>query len=488
MTHALGRRGTLCLLLAAALLVTGCKRNEERPAAPAPKPPVAGLQPSLEWLEGRLPADVGRGEPKRGGTLTIRVHNEPPHLSSHVLDPRDLVATRITIGRVYDTLLKVDAKDHPRYGLRPSAAESWEESKDHLTYTFHLRRGMKFHDGRPVTAHDVEATMAAILDPELPTGSTRSFFVDVAEQKALDEHTYRVKLKKPYFLFLRQIATDVPIMPKHLLASGDFRTNPLHRAPVGSGPWKFVEWKKLHSITLARNEAYWGPKPHLDTLVFRIVPDHTVATQLFERGEFDVMTQIQHSVWVDMDRSEKLVRDFHRIRFFPNNYEWVGWNQDRPFFADKRVRTALALLFDRDTFNRTVLQNLEKPTACHFFHAGPDCDPALTPLPYDPARARRLLTEAGWVPGDDGIRSKDGRKFRFTFLVPSNSVFLSKLVVHLKEAYRKEGIEMEIARAEWSVFTRRLIERDFDACSLLWGTNDATNDPYQTWHSSQIDG
>jgi peptide/nickel transport system substrate-binding protein len=475
--------------IAAALFVMGCPKSEPaRQDSPPPKKPdlAKGPLPDDYWLEGKLPPAAQDGAPQPGGTLTVRIHAEPPHLSAHVLDPLDLLATRITLGRVYETLYRIDAKDHPRYRMLPSAAESYEESADHLVYTFKLRKGMKFHDGKPVTAHDVAATLEKILDPKEPTSSARSSYTDVKEFKALDDQTFRVVLAKPHFFFLRQIATTMPIMPRHLIGKGEFRSNPIHRAPVGSGPWKFVSWSTMQEVVLARNDDYWGKKPLLDKVAFRIVPDHTIATQLFERGEFDLMTQIQHSVWVDMVNNPEFITGYNRIRFFPKNYEWVGWNEERPFFSDARVRKAMALLFDRDSFNRTILYNLEKPTACHFYHESEDCDPTLSPLPYDPAQAKALLREAGWEDHDgDGVLDKGGTPFHFTFLMPANSVFLSKLTVVLKESYRKVGIEMEISKLEWAVFSKRIHDHEFDACSMLWGDTDSWSDPYQIWHSSQ---
>ena len=474
----------LVLLFAGA----GCTRQEAKvaPAAkPAPSVPE-GPMPDDFWLDGRLPPSVNRGTKVAGGTLVVRGSHDPPHLSPHLIDPLDLMATRLTQNRIYETLYRIDPNDHPRYQLLPAAAESHEESADHLTFTFRLRKGMRFHDGKPVTARDLEATLKKILDPSEPTTSARSYYTDVKEYKAIDDLTFRVVLQKPYFLFFRQVATTLPIMPKHLLEKGEFRQNPIHRAPVGSGPWRFKSWTAMQEIVLERNDDYWGKKPLLDKLVIRIVPDHTVATQLFERGEFDLMQQIQHSTWVDMIRSPRLVEDYHRIRFFPKNYEWVGWNQQRPFFSDRRVRRAMALLFDRDTFNRSLLYNLELPTVCHFYRDGEDCDSSLIPLPYDPQKATRLLKEAGWEDHDgDGVLDKDGQEFRFTFLMPANSVFMSKLTVVLKEAYRKAGIEMDISKAEWPVFAQRIHDHDFDVCSMLWGDTDVQSDPYQIWHSSQ---
>ncbi|MBI5545810.1 MAG: hypothetical protein HY901_18120 [Deltaproteobacteria bacterium] len=472
----------------------GCICADRPPPSPVvviqPQPPgPSGSMPDDFWLDGRLPPAASEGEPVVGGTLVVRGVNDPPNLSPHVIDPLDLFATRIAMRRIYETLLRIDSRDRPRYQLLPAAAETYEESPDHLSYTFKLRKGMRFHDGKPVTAHDLVATLRKILDPNEPTTSARSYYTDVKEYKALDDHTFQVTLKKPYFLFLRQVATTLPIMPKHLLEKGEFRRNPIHRAPVGSGPWRFKSWTAMQEIVVERNDDYWGKKPYLDRVVFRIVPDHTVATQLFERGEFDLMQQLQHTSWIDMVRNPRLVDDYHRIRFFGKNYEWVGWNEDRPFFADKRVRKAMALLFDRDHFNRTQLNNLERPTACHFYQDGEDCDPSLVPLPHDEEKAKQLLKEAGWEDHDhDGWLDRDGVKFRFTFLMPANSVFLSKLTVVLKDAYRRAGIDMDISKAEWPVFSKRTHDRDFDACSMLWGDTDAQSDPYQIWHSSQAKG
>jgi len=394
----------------------------------------------------------------------------------------------MTQGRIYETLLRIDSRDHPRYRLLPSAAESYEESPDHLTFTFRLRAGMRFHDGHPVEAHDLVATLDRVLDPTLPTASARSSFLEVAGYRALDERTFQVRLSRPYFLFFRQLATTLPILPKHLIEAGDFRANPLHRAPVGSGPWRFSGWKTQREIVFERNDDYWGRKPWLERLVLRIVPDPTVAAQLFERGEFDLMTQIPHSTWVAMPQSRRLVTDYHRIRFFPKNYEWVGWNARRAVFADKRVRRAMALLFDREAFNRALLFGLEQPTTCHFYQDGPDCDPALRPLPYAPEEAARLLAEAGWTDGDgDGVLDRDGIPFRFTFLAPANSVFLSKLSLALQQACRKAGIEMEIATLEWAAYLERIHARDFDACSMAWGDTDVESDPHAVWHSSQAE-
>lgn len=270
----------------------------------------------------------------------------------------------------------------------------------------------------------------------------------------------------------------------------DYNNDPaMLRAPIGTGPFKFVRWEPDKLIELSRNDDYWGAKAHLDKVAIRVVANHTVATQLFERGEFDVMTEIQPTVWVDMNKTARWVTDYHRVRFFYFNYSWIGWNERRPFFKDERVRQAMTYLYDRAGFLKNALKGLEKPTTCPYYFDHPGCDPALKPYPYDPQKATALLDEAGWKDSNgDGVRDKDNVPFRFTFLMPENSVTLTKLTPVLKEAYRKAGIDMEIAKVEWAVFTERLRDGDFDACSLLWGDTHTESDPRQIWHSSQIGG
>jgi ABC-type transport system substrate-binding protein len=545
-----------CLVLSS----LGCPKAEEHTEA------ASATVPSRAWLEGELPPSVHEGLPVKGGSLTVRITSDPPSLNPNTTE--DLWADRLIVGSVEEALVRVDEKDAPRYRVVPALAESWEVSPDGRVYTFKLRHGVRFHDGTPLTAHDVVATIDRIMDERVRAMQMRIYFanLDRADKtldgkgyKALDDFTVRIAYQKPYFMTLTSLA-DVPVQPRHLLyvegttVSGstanelklqpgqaarftpgapllvssagkkgqfesrnvvavndegvtldralpikpgagthvevDLNNDPVMlRNPIGSGPWKFLRWLPSDRIEFVRNDDYWGEKPHLDRLVIRVVPNHTVATQLFERGEFDVMTEIQPAVWEEMQTTPRWVKDYNRVRYFWNNYSWIGWNERRPFFKERQVRQAMTYLFDRESFLKNALKNLEKPTTCPFFYQSPGCDPALLPYPYDPDKGRRLLDAAGWIDHDgDGIRDKDGVPFRFTFLMTENSVMLAKLTPVLKEALHKVGVEMDIAKVEWGVFMERLRDGDFDACSLLWGEKVPEIDPRQVWHSSQING
>jgi peptide/nickel transport system substrate-binding protein len=167
----------------------------------------------------------------------------------------------------------------------------------------------------------------------------------------------------------------------------------------------------------------------------------------------------------------------------------VGWNNERPVFRDARVRRALAMLFEREKINLALYADLNDLANCVFYHLGPNCDPATRQPAYDPMAAAALLEEAGWIDSDgDGVLDKDGLKFHFTITIPSgNPVNEQLLLVYQQQLYRL-GIEMDIQKVEWSIYSSKLRNHEFDACMLSWISSSPESDPYQVWHSSQTAG
>jgi peptide/nickel transport system substrate-binding protein len=391
--------------------------------------------------------------------------------------------------KVLESMAALDASKHPDYPLKPALATSWEVSADQLTFRFRLRREVSWHDGSSFSGKDVVATVKKILDPSVRALHLRNNFADLAEISTApgDEFTVIARYRKPYFLAFRALAT-LPIYPAHLLAqAGDMLHAPLHRAPVGTGPFRFEEWKSGERISFTRNPSYWGPKAHLDRLVYRIVSDASVAFELLKRGEFDLYLQLQPQQWLRDLEGAGLKGKVYRLRYFNPNYNWIGWNEERPFFAEARVRAALNYAIDTEAVRKMFLFGLDRPTTCHFYLDSAACDASLAPRPYDPARAAKLLDEAGWKDHDgDGIRDKDGVPFRFTFLMNADSTFLGKLAPYLQQQLAKIGIAVEIRKVDWALFTQLLGEHKFDATSLRWGNSDVAQDPYEIWHSSQM--
>jgi len=465
------------------LLLAACPQRQAADAGAA----VQG--PSRDWLDGRMPLEALQGEPLKGGTFTLRVAVEPRGLNRLHDQFVEGTMSQYTFATVYETLAELDHDTHPRYDLKPLLAQSWQESDDHLTLTVHLRKGVRFHDGEAFTSRDVKAVMEAILDPKNPTKSMASYFEDLDTLTTPDDLTVVIKWKKAYFLANRSFLAAVPMMPAGAL-KGDFDTLAINRAPIGTGPWKFERWETGQSLTFTRFDGYWGAQPHFDKIVVRFVKDETVAAQLWEQGEFDLMTRIQPAEWRSLEAPSPsnawAQRGYHRVLVMQNNYGWLGWNEERPFFADPKVRRALGMLYPGDTVAKNIDMGLEPQTTCPYYRDGESCDPSVKPLPYDPKAAEALLDEAGWRDSNgDGVRDKGGVPFKFTFLSNAYSVKLGKLLPLLQEQYRKAGIEMDIERVEWAMYMKRLREHEFDAASLNWGSPDPEQDQYQIFHSSQ---
>ncbi|HMA97636.1 MAG TPA: peptide-binding protein [Polyangiaceae bacterium] len=457
----------------------------------------ADLKPSArahrdDWDEGRLPDTPASESPQQGGEIVVRIHSEPPSLNT-LLDS-DAVAARITEHRIYESLLSLDPYDHPRYRLQPELAERWQVSSDGLTYTFWLRRSVKWHDGLPFTARDVIATFEKVQDPNTKAMHVRSYTQDLESFRALDDYAVEFRFKRPYFLVMDGIFADVPIQPAHLIAhlSGaqynDAASNPLNRHPIGTGPFRFEAWETNHRIALARNREYWRRPPYLDRVVFRIIKESSVILELAARQELDVVTRIRPEQWVRMDR-QLLAPHFHRALYYGSNYLWVGYNQARSLFRDARVRRAMTMLIDRNGIINGLLYGLARPTTCHFYVDSSACDASLEPPAYDPAQASSLLEQAGWhLSSQDRVRTRSGQRFVFTLMIPAAAEDSIRMATLAKESMARAGVEMRLQKVEWSAFVKRLRERDFDACTLLWGSSSPRKDPMQVWHSSSIQG
>lgn len=448
-----------------------------------------------DWIDGVLPDEVQAiegTEPQQGGEVIVHLQTEPPSL----LPARhsDLIGTRVTKHRIQEFLLSVDPYDHPEYSFQPElAAEMPEVSEDGLVHTITLRQGVKWHDGEDFNADDVIASYDMIRHEETLTEHMNSYLAELDSYEKLDDFTVRFTWKRPYFLAF-DVYETIPIYPEHILSTcegiefNEADTNPLMRHPIGTGPWKFVEWESHERIVLERFDDYWGDKPHLDRIVFRIVEDSNVPIQLAERGELDVVMRIPAERWAEMD-NPYLRENYHRSRFQENNYGWIGWNLERPFFSDRRVRQALTMLVDREGIIASILHGLYSPSHCHFYAPREECQFEHEPWPYDPARAVELLEEAGWTDSNNnGTRDKDGTEFTFTFMLPASSREAGQWLTKIKEDFERAGIDLNIQRIEWSIFTRRLREHEFDACTLLWGDTSPRTDPAQIWHSDSING
>lgn len=423
--------------------------------------------------------DSGTEKPVEGDWLIYHMSAEPGTLNP--ITATD--AYESTINRnIYETLVE---RDNESLELKPLLAESWEISEDKKSFVFTLRKGVKWHDGTPFTARDIVYSYERIIDPGVDSPHLKSYYKDIESVTAISDHKVKFVYSKPYFLAL-EFCGGMPIVPEHIFDKGDFNTNPAGRSPVGTGPYKFVEWDTGSQILLTRNSEYWGEKPNIKKVVFKIINDDTVKFQVLKNGNLDVagLTPVQ---WDKQSNTESFTRNYNKHAYFTPNYSFIGWNQRRSYFSDKRVRRAMTHFLNRDLVLEKILLDLGTVVTNPFFLKSPEYPKYIEAYEYNPEKAVELLNAAGWTDSDgDGVRDKNGVSFEFEFLVPNGSETGEKIATIFKEEIKKHGIVMNIRKTEWAVFTQRLNQRKFDAVTLAWSMG-VESDPYQIWSSTQAE-
>jgi peptide/nickel transport system substrate-binding protein len=424
---------------------------------------------------------VDPGAPVNGDWVVQQIGADPDSLNPIVLT--DSTAQTIA-GQVFEGLLTMN-----NYTLKldPCLATAWEISPDHLSYTFHLRHGVTFQDGTPFTADDVKYTYDRIQDPKVDDAPTRSYFTNIASCTVLDPYTIRFVATERYFKTLEVLGTTMLIIPKHALEKADdFNNAPFNRAPIGTGPYKFVRWDTGSQIVLERNDHYWGvPNYHLKRIVYRIIQEPYVAAQLLKKGEIDVLDPVQPLQWKRELEGTRAMRNITRVVYDYPAYSYLGFNLREPLFHDVRVRHAIDLLIPRDQILKQIaLNEYAKPTEGYDLPSSPNYNHDIPITPYDPAQAAALLTQAGWqLDPSDGLLHKDGKPFSFSILYPAGGSGEQELEL-IQETFRNAGIELKLQRLEWVELLARLNDWKFDMTIGGWAL-DVNGDPSQLWSSDQ---
>lgn len=441
--------------------------------------------------EANTPVDPGLTEylpdapPEPGDWLVMWMEAEMPHLNP--VTSTDGYSITMVLPYVFDQLLD---RDPDTLELIPSLAESWEASPDHLVYTFHLREGVVFSDGVPLTAEDVKFTFDRIMDPAVDAPHLRNYVQDITSVEVLDPRTVRFTCAKPYFMHPVVIGLTF-IIPKHIYGVGDFNNHPANRAPVGSGMYVLEQWTTGQEVVLARNPRYWGTplngRPHVDKIRYAIITDRNAAFQLLARGDLDVMAPIPAEDWTRRANTPRFREKFNRFATNLPTYNYIGWNLRKPQFSDQRVRRALAMLMDRQTILTRIYEGLGTLINAGFMPGMREFNDAIPPVPFDPAGAAALLAEAGWKDTDnDAVLDKDGVPLRFETLLTNQSPSAEKILTVYKEELARVGVDLVIRPMEWASMLDRVDKREFDSVIMRWQMT-PDPDPYQLWHSSQAD-
>lgn len=369
----------------------------------------------------------------------------------------------------------------------PRLAKSWDWSDDHMTLTFHFEENVKWHDGTPFTAHDIEYNYRKIMDPASGADNKIAQFEVIKDVKVIDDYTLEVYYKQLYAPALSSWAAAPWIIPKHIYEKEDWNTSEYNQSPMGTGPFKFVDWKRGSYIKLERNEDYWGQKPHAKVLLYKIKQEATVRLQSLMSGDID-MAAMKPIQWVKEASTPDFEARFDKIKYYQNQFYYIAWNMDgsNPFFRDKKVRQAMTYAFDREGINQKIYYGLWRVATGGISPLSWAYNTEIKPYPFDPEKAKELLTEAGWVDTDgDGIREKNGIPFHFTLLITTQNEVASQQANILKENLHKVGVEMDIQRLEWAVFLNRVKGSEFEAEMAAWANDIDPGSEYDLWHSSQ---
>jgi len=361
--------------------------------------------------------------------------------------------------------------------LEPGDKERPFKAEPILRFT--LRDGVRWHDGAPFSSADVAFTYRAIMDEKVAS-PRRSDFELVSSVETPDPHTVVVRYKKPFSPAL--LSWMGAILPEHLLGKLDPSKWPeaYNRAPVGTGPFKFDSWKTNEFIRLKKNPDYFLGSPWLDSIVFRVLPDPLTLQLAFQTKQVDF--------WNVSPWAVKSLEKDPRFDLFSapgNMYNYIGWNLRRPMFQDLKVRQAMAMAVNVPQMIKYIIYGRGVQSTGIFTPQVWFFDPSVKPLPYDPAAARKLLDEAGWKVGPDGIRVKDGKRFSFTLLANNGNEVRRDIATLVQDDLKQVGIEVKVEIYEWAVLLKRFVNKgEFDAIVLGWGLG-YDFDQYGIWHSSQ---
>ena len=381
---------------------------------------------------------------------------------------------------VFDGLARFDKN----LNIVPNLAENWEVSEDGLIITFHLRKGVKWHDGRPFTAEDCLFTYRFVTDPDTPTPYAADL-MQVEKAEVLDAHTFRVRYKRPFSRALYAWLGD--IVPKHLLEGKSVRESTLARHPIGTGPYMFESWKAGSSIQLKANPDYFRGRPYLDRYVIKVIPDSATMFLELKAGSIDQMglSPLQYARQTD---SKEFKARFNKYRYLASSYLYLGYNLRNKLFQDKLVRQGLSHAINREEIIDGVLMGYGRPATGGFKPGTWAHDPNIKPITFDQKKARELLAQAGWKDTDqDGVLDKDGIPLAFTIVTNQGNSQRLKTAIIIQERFKQVGVKVKIRAVEWSALLKEFIDKqNFEATIMGW-TLPMDPDPYAVWHSSKAE-
>lgn len=501
---------------------------------------VAGLY--LGWSSIRRPADAAAAEkatataasstvnrsmtrggrsPAQSDVLVLSYPDDPESLNA--VTANDTVSEEFRL-LVYENL--ADRKFSNPDEWEPVLAESWEFDPKNLEYTIHLRKGVKWQpitlpNGKELPAteftnKDVKFTFDCMLNRNVEAAHIRSYYEDPETNDFKikvtiprgDKYTVKIKWTKPYFM-ADEFSLGVPIIPRHVFSvdkngetiSFDFSSKEFatgfnnhwaNRKMCGTGPMMFKEWTREQRVVLERNPDYWGQPYYFNQLIYRHIKNPNTAVQQMLQNELDWNVIPEKDLYIE-SKSHPNVKA-KKVNLVENRYpgyRYLGYNMQRDFFKDKRVRWAISHAVPIDEIIKTIYHGLAERITGPFLPGSKSNDPELKLIDYNLDKARALLDEAGWkMEEGEPFRTKmvNGQKVaaNFDLIIYADSPTYMSIATILKENCRRIGVNVQISATNWALMLRKLNEKEFDACILGWAMS-WKDDPFQIWHSSQAE-
>ena len=412
-------------------------------------------------------------EPKQGGTLVMAIGATPRHLNPAV---QSGIATGVPGAQLFATPLRYDEGWEPQ----PYLAKSWKVSDNGLSVTLNLVEGATFHDGHPITSEDVAFSVETVK----ANHPFKSMFAPVESVETPDEHTAILKLSQPHpALMLAMSSQLLSIIPKHVYGDGqDPKTHPQNSENVvGSGPFKLVEFKRDQHIILERNEDFFmEQRPHLDKIVMRIIKDGSARTIALESGE------------VMLSGFEQTPRDLTRMKKNKDldvsgegyaaigSIVWIAFNTKEGKTADKAVRHAIAYAVDRNFILKALMLGTAAPAKTGIHPGSPFYDGSVNGYDLDLDKANKLLDDAGYAKGSDGMR--------FGLTVDFGWATAKPFAEYLKPQLKKIGIDVTVrASADFPTWAKRVSNHEFDmTIDNVFNWGDPVIGVHRTYNSENI--
>jgi peptide/nickel transport system substrate-binding protein len=432
--------------------------------------------------------DATSGEP--GGTLVISTTGDPGTLFPPLI--RTTQGKQIS-EQIYDYLADVGPEMNTRgeKGFRAQLTDGWKWSADSLSLAFHLNPRARWHDGKPVTAHDVQFTFALNRNPELG-GAFLSELTNIDSVKASDSLTAVFWFHQRLPTQFLDAAAQLLILPAHQLERIQVaRLRESSPPPIGTGRFRFRGWDKGSSVEIVADSSNYRGRAKLDRVIWSISPEFTTAVTRLFSGDADLFDALRAENLPELKRHPNL-----RTTIIPStDYAFIEFNlrdpaknaQPHPIFGDRMLRRAIAMSIDRNVLVKSVLDTLGLVALGPTVRAFPTTDTRVSQIPFDSARARAILDSLGWSRRSArGTRTKNGRELAFNLLVPTSSMNRMRLSVLLQAQLRSMGIRVDIEQMDNSAFQARQQGHSFDAALASWHMGASPDGTRQAWSSAGV--